>query len=123
LGGVVLSKSFPKGKRLLKTDDFSSVFHFKCGEKAASFRVLARPNGLSVSRLGIIVPKKLVPLSVNRNLIKRLIREEFRHQQHRLSGLDIIVQAHSPGAVQEKSRTVEELRMLMERVRRCLGSL
>ncbi|MGD9786515.1 MAG: ribonuclease P protein component [Sulfuricellaceae bacterium] len=120
---MVLSKSFPKGKRLLKTDDFSSVFHFKCGEKAASFRVLARPNGLSVSRLGIIVPKKLVPLSVNRNLIKRLIREEFRHQQHRLSGLDIIVQAHSPGAVQEKSRTVEELRMLMERVRRCLGSL
>lgn len=107
----------------MKTDDFSSVFHFKCGEKAAFFRVLARPNGLDVGRLGIIVAKKFVPLSVNRNLIKRLIREVFRHQQHRLNGLDIIVQVHSPVAVHEKSKTVEELRMLMERVRRCLGSL
>lgn len=84
--------------------------------------MLARPNGLNIGRLGIVVAKRFVPLSVNRNLIKRLIREAFRYHQHRLGGLDIVVQLHSPLAADVKSKAVDELRTLLERVRRCLAS-
>ena len=35
-------------------------------------------NNLSVNRLGLIVPKKHVPLAVDRNKIKREIRDFFR---------------------------------------------
>ena len=43
------------------------------------------------TRLGMVVAKKNVSKSVERNRIKRLIRESFRHTRLQLPGLDIIV--------------------------------
>tara|TARA_B100001778_G_scaffold227887_1_gene189319 strand:+ start:519 stop:800 length:282 start_codon:yes stop_codon:yes gene_type:complete len=43
------------------------------------------------TRLGMVVAKKNVSKSVERNRIKRLIRESFRHARLQLPGLDIIV--------------------------------
>ena len=49
-------------------------------------------NQLKHARLGLIVSKKTGgKLAVDRNRIKRVIRESFRHQQHQLDGLDIVV--------------------------------
>ena len=53
--------------------------------------MLARPNETEVARVGIIVAKRYVKKAVFRNLVKRLIRESFRHQQSQLLGLDIVV--------------------------------
>jgi len=44
-------------------------------------------------RLGIVVGKRAVRRAVDRNRLKRAIRESFRHEQHRLPSLDIVVQA------------------------------
>jgi len=43
------------------------------------------------NRLGIIVSKKHVPLSVERNRLKRLIREGFRTILNPRMGIDLIV--------------------------------
>ncbi len=53
--------------------------------------MLARPNGRDVGRLGVIVAKRVIRLSVRRNAIRRLIRESFRINQCQLTGLDVIV--------------------------------
>ena len=43
------------------------------------------------ARLGIVVAKRNVKLAVDRNRLKRLVRESFRQQQEHLGGLDIVV--------------------------------
>jgi len=53
--------------------------------------VLARINNLEIARLGLAVSKKQVRTAVERNKIKRVIRESFRKNQHFLKGLDIVV--------------------------------
>lgn len=50
----------------------------------------------SSPRLGIIIARKHVRRAVDRNRIKRLVRESFRHRQDRIPSLDVIVLAR-PG--------------------------
>lgn len=73
-----------------KTDEFSSVFRFRCVASGAGLDVLAAPNGLQYARLGMIVPKKIVATAVARNRVKRLLRESFRLHQAEFSGLDVL---------------------------------
>lgn len=50
------------------------------------------PNGLDQHRLGLAVAKKMFRKAVERNRIKRLIREAFRHERPAWKcGLDIVV--------------------------------
>ena len=75
-----MSHKFPKSARLLNAQDYSQVFN-KCSIRAGSTAgtVLALPVLDNRSRLGIIVAKKNVRLATDRNRIKRLVREYFRH--------------------------------------------
>lgn len=60
------------------------------------FVLLARPNGLSFPRLGLAVSKKNIKTAVQRNRIKRLIRETFRQRKTTLGGCDYVVLARQP---------------------------
>lgn len=42
-------------------------------------------------RVGLVIAKKNVRLAVQRNRVKRIIRETFRHRQHELAPIDIVV--------------------------------
>jgi len=86
--------SFGKSLRLLNAHDYKSVFDdatFKLSKK--EILILARPNGTDFPRLGLVIAKKSVKQAVQRNRIKRLARESFRHQQNVLQGVDAIVLA------------------------------
>jgi len=78
-----------------KTDEFSSVFRFRCVRSVSGLDLLAAPNGLSYARLGMIVPKKIISTAVRRNRVKRLIRESFRLNQVDLAGLDVVARIKS----------------------------
>lgn len=74
-------------------DDFRKCY--KEGKSRANrYLVLYyRPNGTSVSRIGISVSKK-VGNSVVRHRIKRLVKENYRlHEDEFSSGLDYVVVA------------------------------
>jgi ribonuclease P protein component len=96
----VATFSFTKATRLLTPHDYKQVF------EAAALRVstkeiliLARTTQLDHARLGIVVAKKNVRRANQRNRIKRITRETFRHQQHGLvapsGGIDAIVLARA----------------------------
>lgn len=82
---------FPRRARLLNKREFSYVFEQPEKSGDANFTVLARRNGLDSPRLGMAISRKVAKLSVQRNRLKRLIRESFRHQQHWLGGIDFVV--------------------------------
>jgi ribonuclease P protein component len=86
----VTDRTFGWNKKLRKTDEFSSVFHFRCRHRGQLLEVSAGPNDLGIARLGLIVPKRVLPGAVGRNRLRRLIREWFRQNQDIAKGLDII---------------------------------
>jgi ribonuclease P protein component len=55
------------------------------------FTVALRANAIGVPRLGLIVPKRVFPRAVDRNRMKRLLRELFRAHQARLGSRDILI--------------------------------
>jgi ribonuclease P protein component len=86
--------SFPPSLRLLRPAEFKAVFDsaaFKIGE--SQFLLLVRPNALNHPRLGLVIAKKKVRRSVDRNRLKRHIRESFRQHQAALPATDIIFMA------------------------------
>ena len=58
--------------------------------------MLSAENDLSHPRLGLAVGKRYVPKAVNRNYVKRAIREWFRHHQKNLQPVDFMVTIQQP---------------------------
>jgi len=91
---VTASHCFPPTLRLLRPAEFKAVFDsaaFKIGE--SQFLLLIRPNGLTHARLGLVIAKKKVRRSVDRNRLKRTVRESFRLHQTELPAADVIFMA------------------------------
>ena len=86
--------AFPKAARLLKTDEFSSVFRLRPWRRAAHFVVYARPTG-NDARLGLVIGKKYAPRAVTRNLVRRLAREAFRLRRAEFGGWDVLLRLHT----------------------------
>ncbi|PSF13553.1 ribonuclease P protein component [Marinobacter fuscus] len=82
---------FPKSHRLLKPSDYSRVFNdVQLKVPHRNFLILATPNHQGCARIGLIFSKKNLRLAVQRNRIKRQIRESFRQQDH-WPAVDIVV--------------------------------
>lgn len=77
--------------RLRKTDEFSSVFAFRKTLRGKHFNLLHRPNSAATARIGLVIAKKFVRSAVNRNLIRRIVRESFRLSRSKLPQSDIVV--------------------------------
>ena len=87
------SASFSKSEKLLLKADFSAVFKRPSDGRFSTnpLRMLYRKNDLGLSRIGIIVPKKIVRLATSRNRHKRLIKEQFRLVKKCLPNVDIVL--------------------------------
>jgi ribonuclease P protein component len=69
---------FARVRRIVKTDEFSSVFRLRPTQKTPHFVLYTRPNSLPHARLGVVAAKRFAPRAVTRNTIKRVTRELFR---------------------------------------------
>ena len=76
--------------KLLTADRYSYVFSKAERFGNRSFTLLARKNDRHHPRLGLAISKKSAKRAVDRNRIKRIIRESFRLNQHTLPCVDII---------------------------------
>jgi ribonuclease P protein component len=88
------SHDFARVRRIVKTDEFSSVFRLRPAQKTAHFVLYTRPNSLPHARLGVVAAKRFAPRAVTRNTIKRITRELFRTMP--LPAFDCIVRLSRP---------------------------
>ena len=98
-----VSSAFPRTVRLLTPADFGQVF--KRNKRASNHHwiVLSHRCSSPTARIGMAIAKKKAKRAVDRNRIKRAVRESFREQQHALAGLDIVVM-NKPDAASANSR-------------------
>lgn len=74
---------------------------------------LPREQADDPARLGLVVGKKLLRQAVRRNLVKRLVREQFRLQHARLAGYDILLRLIAkPGRVDRVAMRAEISQLL-----------
>ena len=85
---------FARVRRIVKTDEFSSVFRLRPTQKTPHFVLYTRPNSLPHARLGIVAAKRFAPRAITRNTIKRVTRELFRVTP--LPPVDCIVRLSGP---------------------------
>ena len=99
---------FTKTRRLLKKADFDHVFNQAKKITVPDFTLLYRRNELGHSRLGLVVPKKIIAKAHERNHVKRLTRETFRLQKG-LPALDVIVLVRKGIRLQNRKIIGEQL--------------
>jgi len=93
-GFYVATLAFSKSLRLLNASDYKAVFDdAPLRSSHSQLLVLAKFNQGSYPRLGLVIAKKNIRLAVQRNRIKRILRETFRLKQQSLQGIDAVVLA------------------------------
>jgi ribonuclease P protein component len=97
---------FSPDQRLHTPAEFGRVFAEPARSSDRFFTVLARPTGRSTARLGLTVSRRAAKRAVDRNKLKRLARESFRHQTS-LPPWDFVVLARA-GADRAQRRALRE---------------
>jgi ribonuclease P protein component len=103
----VTTTRFGRDDRLTKPSEFERVFNNPIKDSSRYFTVLARVNDSDHARLGLAIAKKNIHQAVQRNRIKRLVRESFRHSSDKLGHVDIVVMARR-GADQADRATLRD---------------
>jgi ribonuclease P protein component len=92
----VVSAHFGRERRLTDSRQFSRVFERSFRSADRYFTVLTRCNDIGHARLGLTVARRAARRASDRNRIKRLARESFRHLV--LAPGDFVVMARPPAA-------------------------
>lgn len=88
---------------MLTPRDYSEVFSdVQIRVPHKHFLILATPNTVGHARVGLVFSKKNLKHAVQRNRVKRRVRETFRHQPD-LPPLDIVVLSRQGLAYVENS--------------------
>lgn len=106
------SHDFARARRIVKTDEFSSVFRLRPTQKTAHFVLYTRPNSLPHARLGVVAAKRFAPRAVTRNTIKRMTRELFRTSA--LAPVDCIVRLSRPVNAKDGPATSRALKVALK---------
>lgn len=117
LSGDTADTGFPRWARLSRAEDFKNLFAQPTKSVDSCFTVLARYNDHRPARLGLAISKKYARRAVDRNRIKRIVRESFRHYRHHLYGIDLVVFCRYHTAISPNSRLMSSLAVHWKRIR------
>lgn len=92
------SAGLPRAARLLRPADFAALRTSSGRLGGRCFRLRYGPNTLGRARLGLAISKRVSKRAVERNRIKRLLRESFRRVRLQLPAVDLVVTAREQAA-------------------------
>ena len=110
--------NFPRHARLLKPDEYSRVFKNPIRSSDRLFTILAVSNEITHARLGLAISKKNAKRAVDRNRIKRHIRESFRLNMHTMPAIDLVVMAKPVTKSADNQQISESLQMHWNRLKK-----
>lgn len=107
---MIKDQTFSKTNRLLKPSEFQSVYTKR--QWVANRELVAnfRQNNSQNAKLGLTVSKKISKRAVDRNRIKRQVREWFRQNKQVFGCIDLIITA-KPAL---KSKTTIEIQQSLD---------
>jgi ribonuclease P protein component len=115
--------TFPPRRRLRRKSEYDAAYARGRRFADAYFAVVARANGLGCARLGLAIATKAAGNSVERNRVRRVIREAFRLRQHDLPAVDLVVSARGAVAGAENAVLHASLETLWDKVtQQCASS-
>ena len=109
---------FPRRAHLRASAEFQAVFSEGKRISGACFRLQIRfSDGAELTRLGLTVSKRVSKLAVERNRLRRQMRETFRRQRPLLPPADYVLTAKPEAAKADNETLRAELLSLLERAR------
>jgi ribonuclease P protein component len=101
---------FRQGERIADPQDFKNVMRLGKRLPSKNFILFTKQNNKQHYRLGIVISKE-VGKATYRNRVKRLLREFFRLNKHRMKGtLDVVILVRKGCALTRYFEVEEELR-------------
>lgn len=113
-----MAARFPPTARLRSAADFASLKAARGRAENSLFRIRYASGTAPSARLGLAVSRKVSKRAVDRNRIKRVVRESFRHHRAELPTVDMLVIAKAPAAHAERDQLRRELENLWPRIKR-----
>lgn len=107
---------FPRSSRLTQASDLDFVFANPTKIIRPGLVLLYRANSQPVPRLGILINKHQIPKAVDRNRIRRILRESFR-QQMGLKNCDMVIVARSAMLPLENAEIRAEIELCWQKIR------
>src|ERR1700675_2764932 len=74
------------------------------------------PARTAASRLGLALTRRLVPRSVDRNRVKRLVRDIFRRHVVKHAGYDCVVSLRGPYDAAQAGPMAQEIGSLLDQI-------
>ena len=77
-----------------------------------------RPEGNTEARLGLVVAKKLLKRAVDRNRVKRVVREQFRLRRSALPAVDLVVRLAVKPVPLDAGQLATDFLVLLDKLQR-----
>lgn len=84
-------ETFSRSKRLTHANEFKQVFKNNIRVSDDCITLLIGKRRGNSARLGFAIAKKQLKRAIDRNRIKRLLRESFRLRHNELPNVDIVI--------------------------------
>ncbi|MEM9103104.1 MAG: ribonuclease P protein component [Pseudomonadota bacterium] len=113
---------FQRELRLTTAPDYSAVFRAPQRASHSGITILYRCNQKDHARLGLAIAKKQFKRAVDRNRLKRLIRESFRQSSIRHSNVDLVVMMKAHVVHMNNSKIIQLLEKQWKKIQASLNT-
>ncbi len=99
--------------RLTGAGAFETVFRTGRRSEGEFLQLVSVPAARACGRVGFVIGAKALRRAVDRNRVRRMLRDVLRDSRQAIGGLDVIVRVKRPVARSEFARVVAEARRML----------